>query len=222
MRMASQTWTRSPREPKICLVTDCYETNPNSIAKSANRLILNLHDAGYEMHVFVLADSPPVIHEHNHTPEFPYIRRIPSDPSRLYPALNFWQEQVGFDIFHGTSIPSASACLPIAWHYGRPLVSDISRPPGQSFQDRQTQAVLRHSSWIIADTPTTLGRAHAIIDIARRSSVVPTSIDAIEIGEGASLPAESMDVAVELAQYRRIYAQLLDKAFLNSNVRLSR
>jgi glycosyltransferase involved in cell wall biosynthesis len=100
---------------------------------------------------------------------------------RLRAAINFYHERVGFDLFHGFSIPSAFACLSVAVRRGLPLIANIGDFSGQSYQNRESQVVFGHASWIIASTMASLSRAHRIVDIAPKSSVIPIGIDSVQV-----------------------------------------
>jgi glycosyltransferase involved in cell wall biosynthesis len=179
--MTVDDWKTARQGPRICFVTDRYPPDIGGIACSAGRLVSHLVNAGYDMHVFVRSDIPPPATNGLGGMHPLHIYRVPSDPMRLRAAINFYHERVGFDLFHGFSIPSAFACLSVAVRRGLPLIANIGDFSGQSYQNRESQVVFGHASWIIASTMASLSRAHRIVDIAPKSSVIPIGIDSVQV-----------------------------------------
>jgi glycosyltransferase involved in cell wall biosynthesis len=165
------------RGPKICFVTDRFPPDIGGTASSAMRLASNLDKAGYDMHIFVRSHIPPSNPLGQQSDHALPVHRVPVDPTRLRTAIDYWQESTDFSLFHGFSFPSSLACLPAAVRYGRPLVANISDFREPSYPNRGSGVILHRASWIVANDMANLARAHRIVDIASKSSIIPNGVD---------------------------------------------
>jgi glycosyltransferase involved in cell wall biosynthesis len=159
---------------RICFLTPEYPPHVGGTARSAQRLVKGLAQAGIEVVVITVAwpGQFPATFSTNGA----LVYRVPPVIGSLVNTINMEDDRQPFDIFHGFTLIAAYPCLNIASQRNRPILASIRGIDGLKF-DSATDEVIRGSTWITSVSSDSLKRAMIVRDISECSSVIPNGID---------------------------------------------
>ena len=186
---------------RIAFVTTEYPPHLGGAARSAQRLVRGLSNAGHDVVVFG-TPSPRRPAETLPTSDGRVrVHWLPSSDEEARQLIAREDALRRFDLFHGFTLPAARPCLGVA-RKQRPVIASIRGVDGLSFDERAME-VLRGCDCVTSVSRDSLARAGAVVDISTRSVFIPNGVD-LDRFDGSWTPTADNDGVIgTVATFRR-------------------